>query len=389
MNKKNILYTSFVLLVLSLLSAYRLLSWYFQPLTHENFIKYLIQEKVLSIPYPKDISLVIEKMQRRLGLNIIINSAYHHADSTTIYTYLINTEALNDKWKPKSYNEMLKLVEDNCRAIKDRQIIYCATGLINKMDEEAIEATWAGILSHEVGHILDIDAVIKRANRLYENRVRHLISLLEQAQDLLENQATKQAFQLIAEVEQSDDKDDVRVMENLAFFYLTVQSYERAFQLYDSLANEAKSLIGETEEDYRTVLRYQSLAAHCLSALNRHLEARVLYRRIMNSKMAEDTYLEIVAEAGIRRAMHSHQIPLASGVVIVSVRPNEEGARLGLTQRDILLSINETPLHIPKDVGLFLNSRTLARIQVLKYDSNSLQIVKTTAHRLGVTLAVF
>ncbi len=388
MNRKNTLLISFFFVIAVLLVFYKVMSWYFQPLKHEKFILYLTKEKALFVPFQEEVEKVKEKMGDRLGINLLINLPYNAPDSFTVYTYFINIDTLANRLKPKSYDEMIKLIKNNFRAIENKRIIYGDNSQLNLMKRTGnIEETLAGILSHELGHLYSSGQLEKRINELYEKRIANMISSINSALSLVDNNETKEALSIINKIENSDDKNDLRVVERLAFYYLTTQQYELAYKWYNKLVEEGKTIISNTDENYLSLLEYKRLVAHCLTALNLNNKAQIIYREIAKEEIAKRTHISIIAKAGMERAKHSSKIPEASGLVIISIKKNSEGARLGLKVGDILVSINGSLLHLPKDLGELLKKNDISSIYVFKAKSNTFKSLTTNKNRLGVTIA--
>jgi hypothetical protein len=329
-------------------------------------------------------------MKERLGLNTIFNSDYHKPDGWTIHVYIIDIATLQKEWKPRSFEKILKLTKENCRAIKEPQIIYCDDDLLNRIQSAGkFQEQWGGILSHEIGHIVDEEIVFKKADQLYEQRIDNLISLIDRAQNLIEQNENLDANKLISKVEQSEDKNDLRVVAKLASFYFDAHQYKKAYLLYDYLIAEGKRMFKENDEKYLDVLGFQSLAAHCLVALEQNDQAKLLYQNILVNKTAEGSYAFIKAQAGIIRIKYSHKIPINSGLVVVSTKPDSEGKRLGLVSGDILVSINGNALYLPKDVGELLNQEGSVYIDVFKVKLGSFARLDTNENRLGITISIF
>jgi tetratricopeptide (TPR) repeat protein len=390
MNKRKYILLAFCLSIVSLLITYQFLSNYFKPLVHEEFISYLQKEKGLSVPFQHEISEVHTKINERLGQKIAVNSRFTEQESGTIYVYFVNVDSLRTRWKPKSYDQFLMLITENCRAIQSKRIIYCDIGLFDLVENtKKISEIWAGILSHELGHLLDMEEVFEQADQLYEQRITNMLSFIDKATSLFENNQADKAFEIIAKVKLSDDSEDLRVVAKLALFHVSAHQHNEAYNLLRTLILEGKTILSKSEEKYLDLLGYQSLAAHCLTALNKRDEARKLYQEIISAAIAEGTQIAKRAKAGVVRTKYHHEIPGTSGLVVVSVDPDEEGTRLGICAGDILISINGNLLYYPEDAGRFLNMEGQAEIHLFKAKTNSFGTVVTGNNRLGVTLALF
>jgi hypothetical protein len=385
--KKLILSASLGLI--ALFAVERVVSWYLQPLNHPRFIQMLLKENALTFSNNTDIIWISDQLKEKLYIQLVINGHYDKPAARTAYLYIFEPDKMKHHFIPRNYKKLINTVKNNCRAISERKVVYCDSELLMDIERRgSFRETFAGVLLHELGHIFDEKTIFGEIDHRKDEQVAELIELINEAERLSQVNSIDKATAIIIKVRQSLVVEDPRVRDRLTAYYLGIGQYEQASKELRALIAEGKALFHETDEKYQSVLRYITLLAQCLTALEQDEEAYSLYLEVVNQQSA-DTYIRTLAQAGLIRSKYKDQFTRASGLVVVRVKPEQPGKQLGIETGDILTSVNGLALNLPKDLGTSLANPGLAEIQIYKSATDSFEKLWTNESRLGITVSTF